>query len=60
MTLTAPSTATAPPCPARGLVCRNCGASFGTREEAEAHITEAHPSRQPAEPQAEATEVQPA
>jgi threonine synthase len=32
MTLTAPGTATVqpvPPCPARGLVCRNCGATFG-------------------------------
>ena len=37
MTLTAPGSAQAdsvpaapiPPCPARGLVCRNCGATFG-------------------------------
>ena len=37
MTLTAPGSAQAdssaggpvPPCPARGLICRNCGATFG-------------------------------
>src|SRR5437764_12770257 len=29
MTLTAPETTVVPPNPARGLVCRNCGATFG-------------------------------
>ena len=29
MTLTAPETTAIPPCPAKGLVCRNCGATFG-------------------------------
>ncbi|MDQ1422060.1 MAG: hypothetical protein QOJ52_4022, partial [Acidimicrobiaceae bacterium] len=29
MTLTAPETTAIPVNPARGLVCRNCGATFG-------------------------------
>src|SRR5215218_5909493 len=29
MTLTAPDSTQVAPCPARGLVCRNCGATFG-------------------------------
>src|SRR6476646_72639 len=29
MALTAPETTAVPACPAKGLVCRNCGATFG-------------------------------